>query len=126
MAEKARLFGDHQRLQDIMNAKHPKQMKAFGRAVSNFNNDVWETHCNDIVKRGNLAKFEQNAELWHFMKTTKNRIFVEASPVDRIWGIGMAKDHPNIDNPMKWQGSNLLGFALTEVRDFLIEKEGLE
>ncbi|MNC46884.1 hypothetical protein D3C75_959170 [compost metagenome] len=76
------------------------------------------------MKLGNLAKFEQNAELWHFMKKTKHRIFVEASPLDRIWGIGMAKDHPNIENPMKWQGKNLLGFALTEVRDLLIEKEG--
>lgn len=123
MAEKARLFGDDRMLEAIMNAKHPKQMKEFGRAVRSFDNNVWERNCYDIVKRGNHAKFEQNPELWDYMKTTKNRILVEASPVDRIWGIGMAKDNPNVDNPLKWRGKNLLGFALTEVRDQLLSEK---
>lgn len=123
MAEKARLFGDDEMLEAIMNAKHPKQMKAFGRAVKRFDNDIWNRECYDIVKRGNLAKFSQNEELSAFIKGTKQRILVEASPVDRIWGIGMAKDHPDVENPMKWRGSNLLGFALTEVRDQLLANE---
>lgn len=122
MAEKARLFGDHKMLEAIMKAKHPKEMKAFGRAVQSFDNEVWERHCYDIVKRGNMAKFEQNPELRLYISTMKNRILVEASPVDRIWGIGLSKDDPNADNPMKWRGKNLLGFALTEVRDRLQEQ----
>ncbi|EPY09815.1 NADAR family protein [Paenibacillus sp. chi10] len=120
MAEKARLFGDNEMLEAIMNAKHPKQMKAFGRAVKRFDNEVWSRECYDIVKRGNFAKFSQNEELCAFLKASKQRILVEASPVDRIWGIGMAKDHPDVENPMKWRGDNLLGFALTEVRDQLL------
>ncbi|UHA71885.1 NADAR family protein [Paenibacillus sp. 481] len=123
MAEKARLFGDADMLAKIMQAKHPKEMKAYGRAVKNFDNGVWESSCYGIVKRGNFAKFSQNIELWHFMKATKNRILVEASPYDRIWGIGMAKDNPAVHNPMKWRGHNLLGFVLTEVRDELLRDE---
>ncbi|MGE6226702.1 NADAR family protein [Paenibacillus chitinolyticus] len=123
MAEKARLFGDEKMLEAIMNANHPKEMKAFGRAVSSFDANVWESRCYEIVKKGNLAKFRQNDDLWSYMRATKNRILVEASPVDRIWGIGMAQDHPDADNPMKWRGRNLLGFALTEVRDILLQEE---
>lgn len=123
MAEKARLFGDEPMLAKIMAAAHPKEMKAYGRAVRHFDQKVWEEHSYDIVKKGNLAKFEQNQELWLFMKTTKNRILVEASPRDRIWGIGMGKANPDAENPMKWRGRNLLGFALTEVRDQLLARE---
>lgn len=121
MAEKARLFGDADMREAIMKSSHPKEMKAFGRAVRHFDQQVWSEQCYDIVKRGNLAKFSQNPELWEFMKTTKNRILVEASPRDRVWGIGMGKSNPDAENPMKWRGKNLLGFALTEVRDCLLE-----
>lgn len=124
MAEKARLFHDGEMLAEIMKAKHPKEMKALGRAVRNFDKEMWERSCYDIVKRGNLEKFSQNQELWSFLKTTKNRILVEASPRDRIWGIGMGKANPDAENPMKWRGRNLLGFALTEVRDRLLDREG--
>lgn len=122
MAEKARLFGDEEMLAAIMKSKHPKEMKAFGRAVRGFDPEVWSSKCYDIVKEGNLAKFSQNESLWDFMKTTKNRILVEASPRDRIWGIGMGKSNPDAENPMKWRGQNLLGFALTEVRDQLLNQ----
>ena len=70
-----------------------------------------------------MSKFSQNKELWEFLKNTKDRILVEASPRDRIWGIGMGKANPDAENPMKWKGKNLLGFAITEVRDILIDEE---
>ncbi len=124
MAEKARLFGDGEMLAAIMQAKHPKEMKAFGRSVGNFDKDVWESRCYEIVKRGSLAKFSQNPQLWNYLKSTRNRIVVEASPRDRIWGIGMGQSNPNADNPLQWRGRNLLGFALTEARDELLQKEG--
>ena len=70
-----------------------------------------------------MAKFSQNPELWEVLKATGNRILVEASPRDRIWGIGMGKSNPEAENPFQWKGTNLLGFALTEVRDLLREQE---
>lgn len=123
MAEKARMFADEEMLAEIMNASHPKEMKAYGRAVKNFDKDLWDARCYDIVKRGNLAKFSQNPELWEFLKNTRQRILVEASPRDQIWGIGMGKSNPDALYPQKWRGTNLLGFALTEVRDILLKKE---
>jgi ribA/ribD-fused uncharacterized protein len=120
MAEKARLFGDDEMLDAILKAKHPKEMKAYGRAVRNFENDTWDKKCYDIVKRGNIAKFSQNPQLGEYLKSTKNRILVEASPQDRIWGIGMSQSNPDAENPVKWRGRNLLGFVLTEVRDELL------
>lgn len=123
MAEKARMFHDEEMLVKILEAKHPKEMKAYGRAVKHFDQAVWENCCCEIVKKGNLAKFSQNPELWNFLKNTGSRILVEASPRDRIWGIGMGRSNPDAECPVKWRGTNLLGFALTEVRDLLADKE---
>lgn len=122
MAEKARMFGDEDMLACIMEASHPKDMKAYGRAVKHFDKDLWDSRCFDIVKRGNLAKFSQNPELWEFLKNTRSRILVEASPRDRIWGIGMGKNNPAALSPLTWRGANLLGFALTQVRDLLLKE----
>jgi ribA/ribD-fused uncharacterized protein len=71
------------------------------------------------VVEGNLHKFSQDENLKEFLLNTNERILVEASPMDKIWGIGLAADHPNIENPILWKGENLLGFALMEVRDEL-------
>lgn len=122
MAEKARLFGDDTMLEAICAANHPKQMKALGRMVANFETTRWDEAAYGIVKAGNMAKFSQNPNLLAYLLGTKNRILVEASPRDRIWGIGMGKANPDAQNPSQWQGKNLLGFALMEVRDLLIEK----
>jgi len=124
MAEKARMFGDVEMLEEIMKATQPKDMKAYGRAVRNFDKEVWDASCYDIVKRGNRAKFSQNPQLWEFLNGTGKRILVEASPRDRIWGIGMGKDNPKAQNPLTWRGTNLLGFALTQVRDELRDGAG--
>lgn len=123
MAKKAELFQDSAMLKEILNAKHPKQMKEFGRLVNNFDKEKWDKNCYEIVKKGNKEKFSQNSELWNFLKTTKNRILVEASPRDRIWGIGMGKLNPDAENPTKWRGKNILGFAITEIRDELLNEE---
>lgn len=123
MAEKARIFHDNAMLEMIMKAAHPKEMKAYGRAVQNFDAEHWDAAAYSVVKKGNLAKFSQNPELWYFLKQTKGRILVEASPRDRIWGIGMGKNNPDAQSPCTWRGKNLLGFALTEVRDILLTQE---
>lgn len=116
MAEKARMFGDGEMLEKIIS---PKEMKAYGRAVPNFDQAVWRSRCYERVLVGNMAKFGQNPMLWGFPSGTKGRILVEASPRDRIWGIGMGKQNPNSENPTLWRGKNLLGFALTETRELL-------
>lgn len=116
MAEKARLFKDTEILKEILEAKHPKQAKELGRKVKNFNPEVWDKHCCDIVYRGNLLKFSQNLELRSFLVNTNSRILAEASPYDKIWGIGMDEKSPGIENPTNWRGTNYLGFALMEVR----------
>lgn len=122
MAEKARLFGDEKMLRSIMGTRYPKEMKAYGRAVQNFDKAVWEQNCGRIVKAASRAKFSQNRELLEFLVNTGSRILVEASPRDRIWGIGMGKSNPDAENPMKWRGRNMLGFALTQTRDELTEE----
>ena len=120
MAEKARLFQDDAVLADIMASKQPKQIKDLGRKVRNFNAESWNLRRYEIVRAGNYAKFAQNIQLRNFLIETKERVLVEASPYDKIWGIGMSADADNIENPLSWKGLNLLGFALMDVRDELI------
>lgn len=119
MAEKARLFNNDEIRQKIIDYKSPAEAKKLGRQVQGFNQDVWYKHRYEIVRKANFHKFNQNTELKQFLLQTKKRILVEASPVDPIWGIGMAEDHDNAHNPKKWRGENLLGFALMEVRNEL-------
>lgn len=121
MAQKALLFGDKAVYKEIMAASHPKQYKALGQKVSGFVQSVWDENCCDIVIKGNTAKFSQNQSLKSFLLDTKDRVLVEASPYDKIWGIGMAADDKNCENPILWNGKNLLGFCLMEVRDILRE-----
>lgn len=119
MAKKASLFNDREIFEKIIEAKSPAEAKKLGREVKNYVDTVWLANRFEIVKEGNLHKFGQNKDLKEFLLNTNSRILVEASPVDPIWGIGMAADHKEVNNPEKWQGLNLLGFALMEVRDEL-------
>ncbi|MGM9844424.1 MAG: NADAR family protein, partial [Muribaculaceae bacterium] len=119
MAEKARIFDNEDIWQQIMASYDPMTIKKLGRKVRNFNEYVWKKNCQEIVKRGNLAKFSQNPKLMEYLLGTGDKILVEASPNDTIWGIGLAEDAPEVCNPHLWQGENLLGFTLMEVRDML-------
>lgn len=117
MAEKARLFGDQEMLAKILDSPEPKSAKALGRKVRGFDPAVWEQHRFSIVARGSRAKFEQNPRLKEFLDGTKGQILVEASPYDKIWGIGLKEQQVECQDPSQWKGLNLLGFALTAVRD---------
>lgn len=119
MAQKAKLFADEDSFVKIIASSHPKQAKALGRKVLGFDDKVWNEHRFDIVVAGNLAKFAQHPKLRDYLLATGQRVLVEASPVDKIWGVGLAKEDDNIANPLQWKGLNLLGFALMEVRDRL-------
>ena len=119
MAEKARLFDDDETLAQILVAKSPAKAKKLGREIRHFEPEIWEAQKVEIVITGNLHKFSQHTDLAKFLLSTGERVLVEASPVDTIWGIGLAADSPDADKPAQWQGPNLLGFALMEVRDQL-------
>lgn len=121
MAEKARLFGDRASEQRIFAAETPDQAKSLGRKVNGFASELWEQHRFEIVAEGNLNKFSQRPELARFLISTGNKILVEASPVDAIWGIGLSADDVRANNPSQWPGENLLGFALMRVREQLIK-----
>ncbi len=116
MAGKARLFGDADMLAEILAAASPMAAKKLGRKVRNFEDGVWKRHCFDIVVAGNFAKFGQNEALGRYLLATGDAVLVEASPRDRIWGIGMGASNPKARDPERWRGRNLLGFALMEVR----------
>lgn len=88
MAGKARLFGDEATLPRILNANSPAEAKKLGRQVAGFNQQIWEVHCFELVCEGNYHKFSQHPELGAFLIGTHTRVLVEASPVDRVWGIG--------------------------------------
>jgi len=119
MAQKAQLFEDIDIMDLIISSSNPKEVKALGRKVKNFNEEKWNENKCQIVLKGNILKFTQNQALSKFLKSTGSSVIVEASPVDRIWGVGMAEDNPKIFNPSNWKGPNLLGFALMEVRDII-------
>ncbi len=119
MAGKARLFDDEAALAAILVAPNPGAAKAIGRKVRPFDDTVWKRAAYDIVVAGNLAKFGQHDELRAFLLATGRRVLVEASPHDRIWGIGLGREDPDAQRPSTWRGRNLLGFALMEVRERL-------
>lgn len=123
MAGKAALFADQAVYQKILAISDVKEIKALGRQVQGFQQSIWEQHCMDIVVAGNLAKFSQNQTLRDYLLSTKDSILVEASPYDKIWGIGLPETADDIENPLTWQGENLLGFALMKVRDKLMAGE---
>lgn len=118
MAGKARLFNDNETLEEILKSKVPAEAKKLGRKVKNFNDEIWKENRSKIVIEGNYHKFS-DSEYKAFLLGTGNKIIVEASPMDTIWGIGLSQNSDKTYNPNTWRGLNLLGFALMEVRDRL-------
>lgn len=130
MAEKARLFGDEAMVEEILAAPGPREAKAFGRKVSGFDHRRWDDARVGVVERGNHAKFSQHADLKEFILSTSRErsgrgsspvILVEAAGRDTIWGIGLSEGNAKAQDPATWRGMNLLGFALTSVRERLAE-----
>ncbi|MEU3946797.1 NADAR family protein [Streptomyces sp. NPDC029526] len=128
MAEKARLFGDREAERQILAADHPGAAQRAGRRVRGFDEEVWRRERFRIVVEGSVHKFAADPALRSFLLGTAGqdgsapapgvggRVLVEASPVDRIWGIGLAADDERADDPERWRGENLLGFALMAAR----------
>ncbi len=119
MWSKAMLFGDEAAARATLAAKSPSEAKAWGRKVRGFDEAVWAARRFEIVVAAGIAKFGQHADLQTFLSGTRDRILVEASPTDRIWGIGLAATDPRAQDPARWRGLNLLGFALMAARQSL-------
>lgn len=119
MNGKALLFGDMAIAEQILKTNDPKKQKALGRQVKLFNEELWNDNRLDIVIKGNLLKFSQNEDLKAKLLATGDKILVEGSPYDKIWGVGLKYDDPKILNDANWKGLNLLGKALMAVRSKL-------
>lgn len=119
MAVKARLFEDEATLYEIMKATSPSKAKSLGRLVKNFDPKLWDQNKMELVYTGLLEKFIQNPEMKAILLSTHGNLIVEASPIDRIWGVGIDKDNPNIYNKEKWKGDNCLGEVLMSIRNTL-------
>lgn len=123
MWRKAVLFGDDDAAEEILATPTPAGAKAIGRRVRGFSEDLWLEHRWKIALAATFAKFTSDRELGHYLLTTGDAVIAEASPVDTIWGIGLAEDHSAATDPARWRGLNLLGFALMEVRTLLTDVE---
>lgn len=122
MAKKSLVFNDFDALEKIMLSDDPAEQKAFGRQIIGFNKKHWDTVCRKIVYDGNYAKFTQNHDLYDELMSTIGKELVEASPYDKIWGIGLAEDNPKAWDKKTWEGTNWLGEAIMKVRQELIVK----
>ena len=119
MGAKARLFADEAAFARVLEAKTPAEAKQIGREVQSYDEHAWRKARFPAVVEGNIAKFGQHPDLRDFLLATNDAVLVEASPRDRIWGIGMGASNPDARDPRKWRGENLLGFALMEARERL-------
>lgn len=117
--EKARLFNDDEMVERILKSSSPAKAEKLGRLVFNVDDELWKKRSIELVKEGAIHKFEQNPELKEFLLSTGDAVLAESSPLDNIWGIGLTRDHHHAEEPSKWKGTNLLGFALMEARDEL-------
>lgn len=119
MAGKARLFGDAAAERRAVAAGHPREAKLAGRSVRGFDEETWARHRFALVVQGCVLKFGAHPELREYLLTTGRRVLVEASPLDAVWGIGLAADDERAADPARWPGLNLLGFALMAARQRL-------
>lgn len=123
MAMKAIQFRDYDSLKTILDTPDGKSVKILGRKVKNFDEDEWNSvseHCMYLACTG---KFQQNENLSKALLDTHNKILVEASPVDRIWGVGLAENDDTILDSKNWRGENRLGNVLMRVRTDLLYKD---
>jgi ribA/ribD-fused uncharacterized protein len=116
MAAKARLFHDDATLASILSEPDPSKVKALGRLVKSYDDAAWAAHRFDAVTAGSMAKFSSTAALKAYLLSTGDEVLVEAAPRDRIWGVGLGRGNPLLNDPARWRGQNLLGFALMRAR----------
>lgn len=116
---KARFFFDDIAADAILAATHPAEAKTLGREIRNFDATAWSLVSYGVMVYVCLLKFKQDIKLKAELLETGNKILVEASPFDKIWGVGLSADNDVILNEKSWRGTNLLGKALMDVRKLL-------
>lgn len=106
----------------IVNSRDPKEMKQIGSRLKNFDPELWDEKCREIMMRGCRAKFEENQEFRAELFRTAGMVLAETNPTDFRWGVAVRTDDPNCRDYIKWRGSNWLGFILTQIReDFMAD-----
>lgn len=119
MYHKALFFGDENVATQILATNNVAEIKALGRLVSGYDENLWSGVRQIVVYEGLLAKFSQDPKLKERLKSTGNAFLAECAVKDRIWGIGLSMHDPNRFNRAKWRGQNLLGYALMMTRERL-------
>lgn len=119
MYHKAIKFKDFITAEKILRASTPRQAKVLGKSAEGYVDRVWKLHREEIMERALTLKFTQNEQLKERLCATKGKVLVEASPYDKVWGVGLSADNPRIYDPKQWRGQNLLGKVLMKVRDKL-------
>ena len=117
MYQKAMCFNDNDIAAQILETNDVAQIKALGRLVHNYNDHHWNGVRQVVIYEGLIAKFSQNEELLDKLISTGNTLLAECAVKDRIWGIGLSMTDPDRFDRTKWNGTNLLGYALMMVRD---------
>lgn len=126
MSRKAAMFGDFETLGKIMKAEHPAEQKKLGREVKGFNGEIWDYWKYKVMIDGTLAKFTSSKHLTDTMLDTHDKVLVEASPTDLIWGVGLHYNDDKILDKDNWRGQNQLGKALMHIRRTIRSKHGTE
>lgn len=122
MWEKAICFSDFETAKEILKTKNPREAKDLGRLVKNYDEKIWETKRFDAMFNVCLAKFSQNKPRLETLLSTGNKTIVEASPYDKVWGVGIHWTDDEILDENNWKGQNLLGRVLMKVREQLSAK----
>lgn len=126
MHQKALVFGDIEIAQKILETTSPREQKDLGRQIKGFNQEIWDSHKYGVVFKGNYNKYKQNEEFKSLLFSfPDDSIFVEASPIDKIWGIGRSVEDLESLDPSLWMGINLLGNVITTVRSVIKKEENL-
>lgn len=116
MYEKAVVFEDFKIAEKILETQNVAMIKQYGRQVADYNDIIWNGIRQIIVYEGLFAKFSQNKILRVNLRKTGSAILAECAVTDKIWGIGLSMNDPNRFDMNKWNGQNLLGFAIMQVR----------
>lgn len=120
-AEKARHQGDEISEARIMNNREARIAKQIGEKIEWEDRKAWKEFAKQKLKEGNMAKYIQNEHLRQQLFDTSPKVFVEASPNDTYWGVGLSKTNKDIQCQEKWKGKNVMGFLLTELRDEMMK-----
>lgn len=113
-------FGDYETADKILQTTEAEDAKKLGRKVKGFKDEVWDIYKYHYMYLAVYAKFAQNNDLYKVLELYKDKQFVEGNPFDKVWSIGLDWRDERIGNPDEWQGQNLLGQVLDEVRNKLI------